>query len=139
MGKDEVKEFKCPFCGKSFSDRWRVVNHVRQSRTGDHGPMGSLPDGFDPQTLNFDGSTVPGVQDNKTEDPDTKIIDPDLSNVTIINPPVKSKTEILLCPDCNAPKTDWININQVDDASADEKRAYDYMCPECKELIKLHD
>ena len=128
--------YKCPFCDKKFTARWRVTNHIRQSRMIDHGAMGEMPEGFNPKNYHYDmeGTTITKKVEN-IEEPEPQ----NNMNVEIINPPIKSKTEILLCPDCNTPKTEWININQCDEATADEKRAYDYICPKCKELIKLDE
>ena len=126
-------EFKCPFCKKTASKKWIIVNHIRQSRSGDHGPMGELPEGFNPETLeNVKPTSNPDVEPST---PDK--VKPDISHVEVINPPDKKKVDILVCPDCGTPKTEWININQVDDATEEEKRVYDYCCPNCKELIKL--
>ena len=132
------KYFKCPYCDKRFNKDWKVVNHIRQSRSGDHGQMGSLPEGFNKKVLSWgtdevDTESVPEV---KTEDENT---DSDNYKVTVINPPKVTQKSILLCPDCNTPKTEWININQIEDASDDEKRSYDYYCPNCKELIKIDE
>ena len=139
---------KCPFCDKTFSKQWRVINHIRQCRGRGHGPMGDLPEGFNPNTYTYDKQGVKAATDplhtntqpqtQPEPQPQTKEGSTDFK-VEVINPPIKSTTEILLCPDCNTPKTEWLNINQVDEATADEKRAYDYMCPNCGELIKINE
>lgn len=131
--------YKCPFCDKEFTTKWRVTNHIRQSRTEYHGKMGELPEGFNPKdyTYNKIGSKIRNP--NISEPEKIEKVDPENMKVELINPPIKSATEILLCPDCNTPKTEWININQVDEATAEEKRVYDYMCPKCKELIRLDE
>lgn len=136
----DKKTYQCPFCDKSFSREWRLTNHIRQSRTGEHGPMGDMPKGFDPDTylLKKPGliSSEKEIKPPNQSEPENM---PGKMNVEVINPPIKSKTDILLCPDCNTPKTEWIAIRYVDEATAEEKRVYDYMCPSCKELIRLDE
>lgn len=129
-------EFKCPFCPKTADKSWKIVNHIRQSRSGEHGPMGQLPPGFNPESLyntqpNTDLDVKPPTPENDKLQKTTN------SNVELINPPKTKIIEIKVCPDCGTPKADWININQLDEATEEEKRVYDYCCPNCKELIRL--
>ena len=133
------KTYKCPFCDKSFAREWRLTNHIRQSRSGEHGPMGEMPEGFDPDTYQLAKKSLMPIKKTEMDQKNKTLKKNNKMKVELINPPIKSTTDILLCPDCNTPKTDWIAIRYVDEATADEKRAYDYMCPKCKELIKLDE
>lgn len=127
-------DFKCPFCKKTSDKKWIIVNHIRQSRSGEHGPMGELPEGFNPQTLeNVKPDIQPSTPDEVKHENNVN------TTVELINPPKKKKINILVCPECETPKSEWININQVDEATAEERQVYDYCCPNCKELIRLNE
>ena len=48
-----------------------------------------------------------------------------------------------LCPDCVAPQSEWISTEDAEDYNINlndvEKQNYDYICPNCNELIKISD
>jgi len=48
-----------------------------------------------------------------------------------------------LCPDCRTPQNKWINTEDAEDydinLTCEEKQKYDFVCPECNELINIDD
>ena len=135
---------KCPICGKQFNTSWQVMNHIRMSRTQGHGPVGEIPDGDNiKQYLTMIKHKQPSEdvkQDTGIQDLEPLQVEIRDGEVKIINTPKKKKIETLVCPDCGAPKSDWIKTDQAGfhgiSVSEEQQRIYQYVCPDCHELIR---
>lgn len=128
-----MNEFKCPCegCNKSYDKKWKLINHIRQSRSGTHGEMGKLPPGFNPDSL-----TIGEPETSENVKPEVEPSENQNMNVEIIKPPKKKPIETLTCPDCGSPKADWIRIEETR-ATEEQKRIYQYVCGNCHELIRV--
>jgi len=139
-----TKEYPCPFCKAEFDTIWQLENHVRIS-AGEHGPKYTIPDGFkvgnsQPNPATEEKQTL---ETNVSQTPDLNVIkgpqDGDLTNVQKITPPITKP--VLRCPECGSSKEDWISINADHDYNVTEemKKEYDFICTECRELIKVRE
>ena len=148
-----TEEYKCPYCDKSFKMKHLLVNHVRQSSSGDHGKKYTLPNDFKekikieqnkPQKQQLEQdlnqNDVPAESLQQEEKPKVEQNKP-IQNITHVDPPEIPITKTLKCPDCGLDKSEWINVKEAYkydlNLSKEEIAEYDYVCPNCYELIKV--
>ncbi|MBA7496673.1 hypothetical protein ES702_07282 [subsurface metagenome] len=144
----ETEEFLCPYCndGKDWKMKHLLVNHIRQS-SGDHGEKYHFPADYkermgevtgEENTHSEEGEQSP---DPHIEKPTEKPNIPTETKITKVDPPEIPVVKDHKCPDCGTPKTDWINTKEAFkheiNLSYDEIAEFDYVCPECYELIKV--
>jgi len=72
---------------------------------------------------------------DETVEPDNIDYEAEIAPDEGITPVITKVRKLESCPECGTPRSEWININQVDDATEEEKQMYDYVCLKCKELI----
>ena len=76
---------------------------------------------------------------DETVEPDNIEYEAETTQNEVINPMITKVRKLESCPDCDTPKADWIQLDQLDEddppLTEEELQKYDYICPKCRELL----
>jgi len=142
------ENFKCPYCEKSYPMKHLLVNHIRQS-SGDHGKKYSFPADYKEKIKNGNvesnntkmevKESSPEVGENPNVEGGNETVNTEIHKV---DPPEIPIVKTSKCPDCGNDKANWITTREAHNheitLSYKEIEEFDYVCPQCNELIKTH-